>query len=292
MGAQRRRGVTACSMANKTRERTRRWRACGVEGSGTCKDNGHGSMASSQTTAGHTAARRGQETTAGTQGPTRAHKAPASLARRPNATTRGGWRGSPPIQRSSGKTAAKKVRWSRGRRLGRLGLMQGKQSSTTPSPAGPAPIPWWRLDHGRLRLGRRRPWFGLLRLRSAHTRADGDEVVRLQPPPRTALPRRLQLLPSSSPSSFLIQVVVADWGKIPQGRRGLGRGRRTGFIGRRPRVLSAGAGGWDPSACVPMATRRHPGAQVSMEQGATGFFARRACVSRRKKGREERGRGG
>jgi hypothetical protein len=113
-------------MANKTRKRTRRWRACGVEGSGTCKDNGHGSMASSQTTAGHTAARRGQETTAGTQGPTRAHKAPASLARRPNATTRGGWRGSPPIQRSSGKTAAKKVRWSRGRRLGRLGLMQGR----------------------------------------------------------------------------------------------------------------------------------------------------------------------
>jgi hypothetical protein len=43
-----------------------------------------------------------------------------------------------------------------------LGLMQGKQSSTTPSPAGPAPIPRWRLDHGWLRLGHRRPWLGLL----------------------------------------------------------------------------------------------------------------------------------
>jgi hypothetical protein len=31
-----------------------------------------------------------------------------------------------------------------------LGLLQEKQSSTTPSPAGPAPTPRWRLDHGRL----------------------------------------------------------------------------------------------------------------------------------------------
>jgi hypothetical protein len=29
-------------------------------------------------------------------------------------------------------------------------LLQEKQSSTTPSPAGPAPTPRWRLDHGRL----------------------------------------------------------------------------------------------------------------------------------------------
>jgi hypothetical protein len=51
-----------------------------------------------------------------------------------------------------------------------LGLMQGKKSSTMPSPAGPAPIPRWRLDHRRLRLGCRRPWLGLLRLCSGHAR--------------------------------------------------------------------------------------------------------------------------
>jgi hypothetical protein len=41
------------------------------------------------------------------------------------------------------------ARWIRGRRPG-LGLLREKQSSTTPSPAGPAPTPRWRLDHGRL----------------------------------------------------------------------------------------------------------------------------------------------
>jgi hypothetical protein len=166
--------------------------------------------------------------TAGTQGPTRAHKAQASLAQRPNATTRGVWRGSPPVQRSNGKTVAKKVRWSRGRRLGGLGLMQGKQSSTTPSPAGPAPIPRWRLDHGRLRLGHQRPWLGLLRLRSGHARADDDEDVRLRPPPRMALPQRLQLLPSSSKAD--------GSGKIPQGGGRQGEGRRVASYGRPARV--------------------------------------------------------
>jgi hypothetical protein len=132
----------------------------------------------------------------------------------------------PPAPWRSGE-AAKKVRWSRRRRLG-LDLMQGKQSSTTPSPVGPAPIPRWRLDHGRLRLGRRRPWLGLLRLRSGHAREDDDEDARLRPPPRMALPQRLQLLPSSSLSDF--GATADGLGKIPQGRRRI-RGRSAvGFL--------------------------------------------------------------
>jgi hypothetical protein len=97
-------------------------------------------------------------------------------------------------------------------------LMQGKQSSTTPSPAGPAPIPRWRLDHGRLRLGRRRPWLGLLRLRSGHARADDDEDVRLRPPPQMALPQRLQFLPSSSLSDF--GATADGLGKSPKAAAG------------------------------------------------------------------------
>jgi hypothetical protein len=107
-------------------------------------------------------------------------------------------------------------------------LMQGKQSSTTSSPAGPAPIPRWRLDHGRLRLGRRRPWLGLFRLRSGHARADDDEDARLRPPPRIALPQRLQLLPSSSLSDF--GATADGLGKIPQRQRRI-RGRLVvGFL--------------------------------------------------------------
>jgi hypothetical protein len=78
-----------------------------------------------------------------------------------------------------------------------LGLMQGKQSSMTPSPAGPTPISRWQLDHGRLRLGRRRPWLGLLRLHSGHARVDDDEDARLRPPPRMAPPA------TSAPPVFL-----------------------------------------------------------------------------------------
>jgi hypothetical protein len=64
-------------------------------------------------------------------------------------------------------------------------LLQGKQSSTTPSPAGPAPTPRWRLDHGRLQLGRRRPWLGPLRLRSGHA-----QELLLKRPRRQAGQRR------------------------------------------------------------------------------------------------------
>jgi hypothetical protein len=45
-----------------------------------------------------------------------------------------------------------------------FGSRYGKKSRTTPSPVGPAPTAWQRLDHGQFRLGRRRPWLGLLRL--------------------------------------------------------------------------------------------------------------------------------
>jgi hypothetical protein len=73
-------------------------------------------------------------------------------------------------------------------------LLQGKQSNTTSSPAGPAPIPRWRLDHGRLRLGRRRPWLELLRLRSGHARHPLLRRPRLQAGQRrgpwTPWPRR------------------------------------------------------------------------------------------------------
>jgi hypothetical protein len=102
-----------------------------------------------------------------------------------------------------------------------LGLLQEKQRSTTPSPAGPAPIPQWRLDHGRIRLGRRRPWLGLLRLRSGHARADGDEDARLRPPPRMALPQRSSS--SLLPPSLIPVRRWMDWGIIPHRRRGSGR---------------------------------------------------------------------
>jgi hypothetical protein len=66
-----------------------------------------------------------------------------SSARRPGPQQgRGGF--SPRVPGHGGEAAVT----SSGRRPG-LGLLQEKQSSTTPSPAGPAPTPRWRLDHGR-----------------------------------------------------------------------------------------------------------------------------------------------
>jgi hypothetical protein len=66
-----------------------------------------------------------------------------------------------------------------------LGLLQEKQSSTTPSPAGPAPTPRWRLDHGRLLpppggSGSRANDIGI---KAAGTRLDigGAQVVRRPP---------------------------------------------------------------------------------------------------------------
>jgi hypothetical protein len=73
---------------------------------------------------------------------------------------------------------------SSGRRPG-LGLLQEKQSSTTLSPAGPAPTPRWRLDHGRLLpspggSGSRANGIGI---KAAGTRLDigGAQVVRRPP---------------------------------------------------------------------------------------------------------------
>jgi hypothetical protein len=83
----------------------------------------------------------------------RAHMARSSLGSKAGSTTRRrglrltlrSWK-----RRRRRRGGAEEEDWG-------LGLLQGKQSSTTPSPAGPAPIPRWRPDHGRLRLGRRRP---------------------------------------------------------------------------------------------------------------------------------------
>jgi hypothetical protein len=57
---------------------------------------------------------------------------------------------------------------------------RGSRATRRRLPAGPAPIPRWRLDHGWLRLGRRRPWLGLLRLRSGHARHPLLRRPRLQ----------------------------------------------------------------------------------------------------------------
>jgi hypothetical protein len=98
-----------------------------------------------------------------------------------------------------------------------------------PSPAGPAPVPRWRLDHGRLRLGRRRPWLGLLRLRSGHAPVDDDEEMRLRPPPRAAsglwcvndlgLNYSGSFFPSPSPSVFFFtngETVAPSWHRSPR----------------------------------------------------------------------------
>jgi hypothetical protein len=82
---------------------------------------------------------------------------------------------------------------------------------------------------------------------------------------------------SSLPPPFLISVRRwMDWGKIPHGRRGSGRGWQSGFIGRRPRVpglesgqrgCGVGARGGHPrlptlqgAAAMgpPRCSRRHP----------------------------------
>jgi hypothetical protein len=129
----------------------------------------------------------------------RAHKARPSLGSKVGSTTRS--RGLSLTLRSwtlrrRRRGGAEEEDWG-------LGLLQGKQSNTTPSPAGPAPIPWWRLDHGRLRLGRQRPWLGLLRLRSGHARHPLLRRPRLQAGQRRGGPaaRRLRVLPrvASSP---------------------------------------------------------------------------------------------
>jgi hypothetical protein len=163
-------------------------------------------------------------------------------------------------------TAAKKVRWSRGRRLRGLGLMQGKQSSTTPSPACLAPIPRWRLDHGRLQLGvgvpgsgcsgfaaathgrttTRTCGFGLLHewppdpspyhlLLPLHERRNGGSCTASQPThhsgPRLH-PCLLHLL-SSSNSSLLIQPGGGYNGFGERNPKGGHTGSRLGiFIGR------------------------------------------------------------
>jgi hypothetical protein len=204
----------------------------------------HGSMASSQTTAG----RRGSATRARND----------SGHTRPDESSKGSRILGSKAERHNKRglarfTSGSKKQWQDGgeegaveqrKKTGGLSLMQGKQSSTTPSPAGPTPIPRWRLGHGRLRLGRQHPWLGLLRLRSGHARADDDEDVRLRPPPRMAIPQRLQPLPSSSLSDF--GATAYGLGKIPQGGGGSGGDRRTGwdwgFIGRS--WLGFLGGGW------------------------------------------------
>jgi hypothetical protein len=169
-------------------------------------------------------------------------------------------------------TSGSKKQWQDGgeedaveqrKKTGGIGLMQGKQSSTTTSPAGPAPIPRWRLDHGRLRLGHWRPWLGLLRLRSGHAWADEDEDVPLRPPPRMALPQRLQLLPSSFLSDF--SATADGLGKIPQGggRQGEGRwvasyGRPARVSGHRRTVQMWHGGAWPPSRGASAAGGRRP----------------------------------
>jgi hypothetical protein len=248
----------------------------------------------------------------------RAHKGQSSLSSKARSTSqRRGWRGSPVLwtRRRGGGTScvewpgageaerhgprlpqrhlpcvAAPASWHSGdggeegaveqrRKAGGLGLMQGKQSSTTPSPAGPAPIPRWRLDHGRLRLGRRRPWLGLLRLRSGHARADDDEDARLRLPPRMALPQRLQLLPSSSLSDF--GATLDGLGKIPHGRRGLGRGRQSGFIGRHPRVSGLESG---QRGCGVGARGDHP--RLPTLQGAAALGPARCSCRHGKKAEE------
>jgi hypothetical protein len=120
-------------------------------------------------------------------------------------------------------TSGSKKQWQDGgeegaveqrKKTGGLGLMQGKQSSTTPSPAGPAPIPRWRLDHGRLRLGRQRPWLGLLRLRSGHargttTRTCGFDLLHEWHSPSDSSP-------SLPPPSLILVRRQMDWGKSPK----------------------------------------------------------------------------
>jgi hypothetical protein len=199
--------VTHVEQRNDTTARQRSAR--GDDDSGTCKRPARldGRLSSD----GGSARRRGAGQRATCK--QRAHKARSSLGSKAGSTTRS--RGLRLTLRS----------WTRRRRRRGgaeeedrgLGLLQGKQSSTMPSLEGPAPIPRWRLDHGRLRLGRRHPWFGLLRLRSGHARADDDEDARLRPPPRMALPQRLQLLPSSSPSPPLIFGGGGGFGGNPQG---------------------------------------------------------------------------
>jgi hypothetical protein len=186
------------------------------------------------------------------------------------------------VSRCGGKADAEQRK-----KTGGLGLMQGKQSSTMPSPAAPTPIPWWRFDHGWLWLGRRRPWLGLLRIRSGHARADDDEDVRLRPPPRMALPQRLQLLPPSSLSDF--GATTDGLGKIPQGRRRI-RGRLADRMGLgiyravAARVFGRQMDGRRTLASVPRrASRGHGRARCEARDAA---LARRPCITVGKTDRE------
>jgi hypothetical protein len=104
---------------------------------------------------------------------------------------------------------------------------------------------------------------------AAHARADDDENMRLRPPPRMALPERLQLLPSSSPSppsdfwwrrrirgkslrrwrgtrgrlvGGATYRVAARVGKLESGRRGCSVEARVGHP-RLPTLLGAAAMG-------------------------------------------------
>jgi hypothetical protein len=144
-----------------------------------------------------------------------------------------------------------------------LGLMQGKQSSTMPSPAAPAPILRWRLDHGWLWLGCRRPWLGLLRLRSGHARhppssgglacrPDGDLVVQRHDgfglpqcgfwfsslPLLHSFPLPLPLWIAAQhegkPQGASRQGRRRILGRNPQRRRCTGRGRRGGIYRATP----------------------------------------------------------
>jgi hypothetical protein len=135
-------------------------------------------------------------------------------------------------------------------------LPQGKQSSTTPSPAGPAPTPRWRLDHGRLRLGRRRPWLGPLRLRSGQAqelllrrpcRQTGQRPVgpamrrrRASPVRLPGSPRLRLLLPP--PHSLLLPLLLLSFSPRKAAQGGAWRLRDAPHPRRLPRARLRGGG--------------------------------------------------
>jgi hypothetical protein len=117
--------------------------------------------------------------------------------------------------------------WSRGSRAAR------SMASTATSSLCSSPTPWCSGEAAKkVRWSRgSRGWFGSFLPRTApasgrtaapaspvvHARADGDEDVRLQPPPRAAS-GSFSLSPSSSPSTPLpislpLVVAAVDWGK-------------------------------------------------------------------------------
>jgi hypothetical protein len=116
-----------------------------------------------------------------------------ALVRRPGPQQgRGGF--SPRVPGHDGEAAVKQ----RKKTGARLDAGETEQHDAA-RPAGPAPISRWRLDHGRLRLGRRRPWLGPLRLRSGHAQKPLLRRPRLQAGQRRCGPAARRR-PSAAPA--------------------------------------------------------------------------------------------